>query len=346
MSVAPACGATEAARCGERSAARNTTAGPPSSSTCRATRRNHVHRGRTEPPPAFTQARRARQSKARSASRSRRAAQTPPAPLGGRVVLGADDRDRVQRPVELAVATAVERCCPSSAPALHGHEPWASLRVDLTGAENDRDQDKDIRRPACRSGAGDGQLAAGPPSPLVPTRSARGPLRRPRQAARARRSRRADRVARPAGRSATNRGGRPRAAEVPRGPGSTSTEENMRERYGDTLGLAGGRRKRRGAGSTGAGSRARYVHDETREPGLGHKWDRHQGRRRLPRVTRRRSSATAPTRWDRAIPSSPRRSRIPALAEHGAMMRDGHASGQRTRRHRALRSSASGGGSG
>ena len=75
-----------------------TTAGPPSSATCRATRRNHVHRGRTEPPPAFTQARRARQSKARSASRSRRAAQTPPAPLGGRVVLGADDRDRVQRP--------------------------------------------------------------------------------------------------------------------------------------------------------------------------------------------------------------------------------------------------------
>ena len=72
------------------------------------------------------------------------------------------------------------------------------------------------------------------------------------------------------------------ARERPRflaGLAPPSTEEDMRERYGDTLGLAGGRRKRRGAVSTGAGRGARYVHDETREPGFGHKWDRHLGRR-------------------------------------------------------------------
>ena len=57
---------------------------------------------------------------------------------------------------------------------------------------------------------------------------ARGPLRRPRQVARARRSRRADRLARPVGRSATNRIGHPPTADVPRGPGSTSSDANMR----------------------------------------------------------------------------------------------------------------------
>ena len=55
--------------------------------------------------------------------------------------------------------------------------------------------DQGIRRSPCRSGAGDGQLAGDPPSPLVSARRAGSPLRGPLQAARGRRSRRAGRVA-------------------------------------------------------------------------------------------------------------------------------------------------------
>ena len=79
----------------------------------------------------------------------------------------------------------------------------------------------------------------------------------------------------------------------------------MRERYGATLGLAGGRRKRRGAGSG-----ARYVHDETREPGLGHSapWvadDSHA----YPKAI----VGYGADKMDRAIPSSPLRSRGPTM---------------------------------
>ena len=70
--------------------------------------------------------------------------------------------------------------------------------------------------------------------------------------------------------------------------GATSTDENMRERYGvAALGLAEVGARCAGAGGTGAGGSTSHVHDETREPGTGDESDRHLGRRRLPRVTRR-----------------------------------------------------------
>ena len=87
----------------------------------------------------------------------------------------------------------------------------------------DRDKDQEIRRSARRPGARDGQLAPGSPSPMVPTTRTRGPVRGPRQTARARRSRGVDRVARPAGRSATDRGRHSRAPDLPREPASPNT---------------------------------------------------------------------------------------------------------------------------
>jgi hypothetical protein len=141
-------------------------------------------------------------------------------------------------------------CSSSSAPALHGHQSRASLRVHPTGAENDRDQNANVRRASRSGGARDGAVASPPPAALVSARGAPGPVRRARPTSGARRRRGSDRVARPPRAGAA---GCRWIGEAPRVPGRrTGLSSGLRDIVKTPLrALARFQRQRRG-GRSGA----------------------------------------------------------------------------------------------
>ena len=85
------------------------------------------------------------------------------------------------RPIRFFCTSFLRAClpshCTSSAHALQDHRLSESRRVRLRGAENDRDQDPDVRRAPARSGARAGKLAPSAPAEVVQPRCVPGPVR-------------------------------------------------------------------------------------------------------------------------------------------------------------------------